>query len=93
MIKMSEHPQKRVFEIKITSKGQMVIPKALREKYNLKKGTRAKLIDTKDGILIKPNFEGPWTGLRGMMKTDWKNLDLDQLIQEAKKSIFKIEEP
>lgn len=89
---MTETPQKKIFEAKITSKGQMVIPKALRKKYNLKKGTRAKIIDTKDGILIRPNFEGPWIGLRGMMKTDWKNRDLDQLIQEAKKSIFKFEE-
>jgi len=88
---MDEVLQKRVFEVKITSKGQMVIPKALRVKYNLNKGTKAKLIDTKDGILIKPSFEGPWTGLRGMMKTEWEDLDLDQLIEEAKRSVFKVE--
>lgn len=84
--------EKKTFDVKITSKGQMVIPKAIREKYNLKKGTVAKIIDTKDGILIKPKFEGPWIGLRGMMKTEWMNQDLDQLIREAKKSIFKTEE-
>ena len=82
----------KILEVKITSKGQMVIPKALREKYNLKKGTRAIIFETRDGILIKPSFEGPWIGLRGMMKTDWKNVDLDQLIEEAKKSLFKFEE-
>jgi AbrB family looped-hinge helix DNA binding protein len=91
MNKMNEVLQKKVFEVKITSKGQMVIPKALRAKYNLKKGTKAKLIDTKDGILIKPSFEGPWTGLRGMMKTQWSDLDLDRLIEEAKRSVFKVE--
>jgi AbrB family looped-hinge helix DNA binding protein len=91
MNKTNEVLQKKVFEVKITSKGQMVIPKVLRVKYNLRKGTKAKLIDTKDGILIKPSFEGPWTGLRGMMKTEWKDLDLDQLIEEAKRSVFKVE--
>jgi len=67
----------------------MVIPKPLREKYNLKEGTRIKIIDTKDGMLIKSYLEGPWVGLRGMMKEDWKGENLDKLIEEAKKSLFR----
>jgi AbrB family looped-hinge helix DNA binding protein len=89
---MQDSLRKKMFEIKITSKGQLVIPKTLREKYNLKKGTRAKIIETKDGILIKSILEPPWNGLRGLMKTDWKDQDLNQLIKEAKKSLFKFEE-
>jgi len=42
--------------------------------------------------VIKSRFEGPWVGLRGMMKGDWKNKDLDQLIEEAKRSLFKVVE-
>ena len=67
----------------------MVIPKPLREKYNLKEGTRIKIIDTKDGMLIKSYLEGPWVGLRGMMKEYWKGENLDKLIEEAKKSLFR----
>ena len=84
--------EKRVFEVKITSKGQMVIPKPLREKYNLRQGSRVKIIATRDGIVIKSGLEGPWVGLRGMMKSDWKDKNLDQLIEEAKKSLFKVTE-
>jgi len=89
---MSDTSERKVFEVKITSKGQMVIPKPLREKYNLKQGSRVKIIATRDGIVIKSRFEGPWVGLRGMMKGDWKNKDLDQLIEEAKRSLFKVAE-
>ena len=92
MVNMQNGLEKKIFEVKITSKGQMVIPKALREKYNLKKGVRAKIIETKDGILLKASLEGPWTGLRGMMKKDWKDQDLDQLIKEARKTLFRFEE-
>lgn len=89
---MSDASERKVFEVKITSKGQMVIPKPLREKYNLKQGSRVKIIATRDGIVIKSRFEGPWVGLRGMMKSDWKNKDLDKLIEEAKRSLFKVAE-
>lgn len=89
---MSDASERKVFEVKITSKGQMVIPKPLREKYNLKQGSRVKIIATRDGIVIKSRFEGPWVGLRGMMKSDWKNKDSDQLIEEAKRSLFKVAE-
>jgi len=84
--------EKKVFEVKITSKGQMVIPKLLREKYNLKQGSKVKIIITSEGMLIKSSLEGPWTGLRGMMTSSWKNKDLEQLIEDAKKSLFKATE-
>lgn len=45
--------KKRLFEAKITAKGQMVIPKPLRERYNLREGTKAKIIAVKEGLLIK----------------------------------------
>ena len=81
-------PEKKIYEAKITSKGQMVIPKPLREKYNLDRGQKAKIIITKDGLLIKPSLEGPWTGLRGMMREELSTVDIDRLILEAKKSLF-----
>lgn len=41
---MRDALEKRVFEVKISSKGQMVIPKALRGKYNLMEWSRVKMI-------------------------------------------------
>lgn len=89
---MGKGSEKGIFEAKITSRGQMVIPKPLRERYGLKEGARVKAIATGEGILLKSGLEGPWTGLRGMMKDNWRGEDLDRLIEEAKKSLFKIGE-
>lgn len=40
--------------VSITSKGQLTIPKNLREKFGLKEGTKAIAIETSKGVLIKP---------------------------------------
>ena len=39
---------------KLSSKGQIIIPKALREAYNWQAGLEFAVIDTGDGILLKP---------------------------------------
>ena len=39
---------------KLSSKGQIIIPKALRDAYNWQVGLEFMLIDTGDGILLKP---------------------------------------
>ena len=38
----------------LSSKGQIIIPKALREAYNWQAGLEFVVIDTGDGILLKP---------------------------------------
>lgn len=70
----------------------MVIPKPLRERYNIRQGSRVKMIATDDGIVIKPGLERPWVGLRGMMKSEWGDKDPHRLIEEAKGSLFKVAE-
>ncbi len=40
-------------EVKVGSKGQIVIPKELREKYGIKENTLVRIIPTEEGILIK----------------------------------------
>ena len=82
--------KKSSYEVKITTKGQMVIPKPLRKRYNLKEGTKAKIIEVKEGLLIKPIPGKPSAGLRGMMKKEWDGVNLDQIILEAKRSFFKV---
>lgn len=78
-----------VFEARMTSKGQIVVPKSLRDRFNLNKGTKVKIVASTNGVLLVPEDKGPWTSLRGMMKDSWKNVDLDMLIEEAKRSLFK----
>ena len=40
--------------IKLSRKGQVIIPKALRETYNWQAGLEFMVIDTGDGILLRP---------------------------------------
>ena len=48
----------------ISSKGQITLPKDLREKYHLKEGEEALILDAGDGILLKHGR----TSLRGILK-------------------------
>jgi len=48
----------------ISSKGQITLPKQLREKYHLKEGETAVVLDAGEGILIKHGR----ASLRGLLK-------------------------
>jgi AbrB family looped-hinge helix DNA binding protein len=48
---------------KLSSKGQVIIPKALRDAYRWKVGQELIVIDTGDGILFKPKQSFPKTTL------------------------------
>ena len=67
--------------VRMSSKGQIVIPKPIREKYRLDRGARLVIKETKDGILLsvqKPmveeiremarELEGKWP--KGMTSVD-----------------------
>ena len=41
-------------EVTVTRKGQTTIPIKLRTKYKIEEGTRLQVLDTEDGILLKP---------------------------------------
>ena len=41
-------------EVTVTKKGQTTIPVELRKKYKIQEGTRLQVIDTEEGILLKP---------------------------------------
>ncbi len=46
--------QVAVGEVVVTKKGQTTIPVKLRRKYKIEEGTKLTVIDTKNGILLKP---------------------------------------
>lgn len=48
----------------ISSKGQITLPKELRDKYHLKEGETAMVLDAGEGILIKHGR----ASLRGLLK-------------------------
>jgi AbrB family looped-hinge helix DNA binding protein len=55
-------------DMRVSIKGQVVIPVELRRKYGLEPGTVIHLIDTGEGILLKPVTEQMVLKLEGVLK-------------------------
>ncbi len=55
-------------DVKFTTKGQIVIPRRLREQFHIEAGTRAVIQATPEGILIKPVSRESIKRARGMLK-------------------------
>ena len=53
---------------KVTSKGQVVIPKRLRVKYGIHSATSIRWVEKDQGILMIPESEDPIVEARGMLK-------------------------
>lgn len=59
----------------VSSKGQVVIPRALREKYRLTSGTRLEVAESDAGLVLAPlnpsrppRRQAEWRALRGSAK-------------------------
>jgi AbrB family looped-hinge helix DNA binding protein len=59
----------------VSSKGQVVIPRALREKYRLTSGTRLEVAESDEGLVLSPlktarlsGRQSGWRRLRGAAK-------------------------
>jgi AbrB family looped-hinge helix DNA binding protein len=55
-------------ETVVSSKGQVVIPSALRRKYDIKKGTKVEVTDRDGRIVLEPVNRGTIRRLRGILK-------------------------
>ncbi|MEE8398795.1 MAG: AbrB/MazE/SpoVT family DNA-binding domain-containing protein [Desulfobacterales bacterium] len=53
---------------RVTSKGQVVIPKQLRKKYAIAPATSIRWIEQEDGILMVPETDDPIQTARGMLR-------------------------
>ncbi len=42
------------FKITVTPKGQIKIPEGLRKKYAIRKGTMIEVLDSTEGLILKP---------------------------------------
>ena len=52
----------------VTSNGQVVIPKRLREKYGIRSASAIRWIEKDQGILMVPESGDPIVAARGMLK-------------------------
>jgi AbrB family looped-hinge helix DNA binding protein len=53
----------------VSSKGQVVIPRALREKYRLTSGTRLEVAESDEGLVLSPLKTAPSSGRRAGWRT------------------------
>ena len=74
---------------KVTSKGQVVIPKKLRTKYGIRSSTAIRWIKKDQGILMVPESENPIVAARGILKAYLKEKKLEK--KRENKTIVGIE--
>ncbi|MBI5551925.1 MAG: AbrB/MazE/SpoVT family DNA-binding domain-containing protein [Desulfobacterales bacterium] len=73
---------------KLSSKGQVIIPKTFRDRYNWNTGQKLNVIDTGDGILLKPSRPFNSTEIdkvAGILKYSGKPISIDQMNEAIKK--------
>ena len=67
----------------VSTKGWVVIPKDLRDKYGLKKGTRVQVMDYGDLLALIPLPDDPVEALHGMLRGG-PSLTADLLAERAR---------
>ena len=55
---------------KISEKGQLTLPREIRQKYNIHKASYVRIIPLEDGVKLVPINQGGISSLRGIVKVD-----------------------
>lgn len=80
----------RLFKVRLSSRGQVVLPKHIRKALNLNKGDELLLIPTEEGVLMKIPSRGA-EGLRGLLKgLDVDIAECEAILGEAKRSLARV---
>lgn len=71
----------------LTSKGQVTIPKEIREYLDLKEGKEIVFIKKGDGVMIRPEVKDPVKELRRLREKLPKltEKEIDEMIKESKR--------
>jgi AbrB family looped-hinge helix DNA binding protein len=54
--------------VKVSAKGQLVIPKALRERFGITTGSKVELLGSEAGLMLIPVAADPVKASRGVLK-------------------------
>ncbi len=57
--------------VNVSPKGQILIPKTLREKHGVKPGSRVQILETQNGLFIKPAPKDPIETACGFLEGDF----------------------
>ena len=69
----------------VSPKGQILIPKRIRQKYGVKPGSNVQILEEPGGIVIKPAPEDPIATACGFLEGDFSLTE--DLIQEHQKEL------
>ncbi len=75
---------------KLSSKGQVIIPKELRDQYNWKAGLEFVVIDMGDGIILKPKRPFAQTNLTdvaGILAYEGRTISQEEMEQAIREGI------
>ena len=70
-------------DMRISERGQITIPKALRERFGLNQNVEVEVVPTERGLLIQKqtSAEHPVDRIAGILSGDW---DVDEYIEEIR---------
>jgi AbrB family looped-hinge helix DNA binding protein len=71
--------------VQVSNKGQILIPKYLRQKYGVKPGSRVQILEETEGLLVKPVPEDPIATACGFLEGDY-SLTKDLIKEHRKES-------
>ncbi|MBI5858567.1 MAG: AbrB/MazE/SpoVT family DNA-binding domain-containing protein [Sphingobacteriales bacterium] len=69
----------------LTTKGQLLIPKRIRNKYGIKSGVKIVFEETDKGVLITPMNEHYFKSFAGILKSGNLKEDMRKMKQEEKR--------
>ena len=72
-----------MYTAKVSTKGWVVIPKELREKYGLRKGTQVQVVDYNDVLALVPLPDDPVRALHGLLE-EGPSLTKDLMAERAR---------
>ncbi len=75
---------------RLSSKGQVIIPKAIRASHRWESGLELVVIDTGDGVLLKPKApfeESVLEDVAGCLKRPQKALSLDEIAEAVRNGV------
>jgi len=72
-------------KMKVSPKGQVVIPKPLRDKFGIKEGEEVLVEESKKGILVMKREENPLKAMVGLFQGKTNNKSSIDLVRDIRK--------
>jgi AbrB family looped-hinge helix DNA binding protein len=71
-------------KVKVSPKGQIVIPKEFRDKFGIKEGEEVIVEELEEGVLVMKKIKEPVKAMRGLFKGKFKKSSVE-LVRELRK--------